>query len=58
MLLLVVEDETDLADALARGLRREGYAVDVANDGSDALDEGSDMDGSEAMSGAKPTRGS
>jgi DNA-binding response OmpR family regulator len=36
--LLVVEDEVDLADALARGLRREGYAVDVANDGGGALD--------------------
>ncbi|MCU1351259.1 MAG: hypothetical protein JWM05_468 [Acidimicrobiales bacterium] len=38
MRLLVVEDEADLADALARGLRREGYAVDVANDGSGAID--------------------
>src|SRR5574341_2488305 len=37
MRLLVVEDETDLADAVARGLRREGYAVDVAYDGDDAL---------------------
>jgi DNA-binding response OmpR family regulator len=38
MRLLVVEDEVDLADALARGLRREGYAVDVAHDGDEALD--------------------
>ena len=38
MRLLVVEDEVDLADALARGLRREGYAVDVAGDGGEALD--------------------
>ncbi len=30
MRVLVVEDEADLADAIARGLRREGYAVDVA----------------------------
>jgi DNA-binding response OmpR family regulator len=37
MRLLVVEDETDLADAVARGLRREGYAVDLAYDGDDAL---------------------
>jgi DNA-binding response OmpR family regulator len=37
MRLLVVEDEPDLADALARGLRREGYAVDVSGDGEDAL---------------------
>ena len=37
MRLLVVEDEPDLAAALARGLRQEGYAVDVALDGDDAL---------------------
>jgi DNA-binding response OmpR family regulator len=37
MRLLVVEDEADLADAIARGLRREGYAVDVAYDGDEAL---------------------
>jgi DNA-binding response OmpR family regulator len=28
--LLIVEDEPDLANAVARGLRRNGYAVDVA----------------------------
>jgi DNA-binding response OmpR family regulator len=28
--LLVVEDEPDLAEAVARGLRRDGHAVDVA----------------------------
>lgn len=38
MRLLVVDDEVDLADAVARGLRREGYAVDVAYSGGDALD--------------------
>lgn len=32
MRILVVEDEVELADALVRGLRREGYAVDVAHD--------------------------
>jgi len=37
--LLVVEDETELADAIARGLRREGYAVDVATDGGEALEK-------------------
>jgi DNA-binding response OmpR family regulator len=37
MRVLVVEDERDLADALAVGLRREGYAVDVAYDGDEAL---------------------
>lgn len=31
--ILVVEDEVPLADAIARGLRREGMAVDVAYDG-------------------------
>ena len=39
MRLLVVDDEPDLADAVARGLRREGYAVDVATSGSEALDK-------------------
>ncbi len=39
MRVLVVEDETDLADAVARGLRNEGYAVDIAYDGDDALDK-------------------
>lgn len=33
----MVDDEADLVDALARGLRREGYAVDTATDGADAL---------------------
>jgi DNA-binding response OmpR family regulator len=38
MRILVVEDEPDLATAIAAGLRREGYAVDIANDGQSALD--------------------
>ena len=33
MRILVVEDEQPLADAIARGLRREGMAVDIAYDG-------------------------
>jgi len=37
MRLLLVEDEADLADTLAAGLRREGYLVDVAGDGASAL---------------------
>ena len=37
MRVLVVEDEQDLAEAIALGLRREGYAVDVAFDGEEAL---------------------
>jgi DNA-binding response OmpR family regulator len=36
--VLVAEDEDVMADALARGLRRAGYAVDVAGDGGTALE--------------------
>jgi len=39
MRVLVVDDEVELAEAVARGLRREGYAVDVAFSGADALDK-------------------
>ena len=38
MRLLVVEDEADIADFLARGLREADYAVDLATDGAEALD--------------------
>jgi DNA-binding response OmpR family regulator len=37
MRVLIAEDERRLADAIARGLRREGMAVDLAADGADAL---------------------
>lgn len=37
MRLLVIEDEPKLATLVSRGLREEGYAVDVAGDGEDAL---------------------
>jgi DNA-binding response OmpR family regulator len=37
--VLVVEDEETLAAAIARGLRREGMAVDVAADGGAALEK-------------------
>jgi two-component system OmpR family response regulator len=37
MRLLVVEDEPKLAALVARGLREEGYAVDVTDRGEDAL---------------------
>jgi DNA-binding response OmpR family regulator len=37
MRVLVAEDEPQVAEAVARGLRREGMAVDVAGDGVDAL---------------------
>jgi len=39
MRVLVVEDETELADAVQVGLQREGYAVDVAYDGDTALEK-------------------
>ncbi|WP_433211463.1 response regulator transcription factor [Dactylosporangium sp. CS-047395] len=38
MRVLVVEDEHLLADAVAEGLRRESFAVDVAYDGHGALE--------------------
>jgi DNA-binding response OmpR family regulator len=37
MRVLIVEDEQDTPAALARGLGREGLAVDVAADGRQAL---------------------
>ncbi len=37
MRVLIAEDEEALAATVARGLRREGMAVDVATDGADAL---------------------
>jgi two-component system response regulator VanR len=37
MRVLVAEDERRVAEAVARGLRREGMAVDVAPDGESAL---------------------
>jgi DNA-binding response OmpR family regulator len=35
--VLIAEDEVRLADAIARGLRRQGIAVDLATDGEAAL---------------------
>lgn len=35
MRLLIIEDDAKLAPLLARGLREEGFAVDVARDGED-----------------------
>ncbi len=40
MRLLVIEDEPDLAHALAKGLRHQGYAVDVALDGVEGWELG------------------
>lgn len=39
MRVLVVEDERDLARALTEGIRRDGYAVDAALTGMDALEK-------------------
>ena len=39
MRVLLVEDEPLLADAVADGLREQGWAVDVAYDGLDALEK-------------------
>jgi two-component system response regulator TctD len=36
MRILVVEDTEDLADAIAKRLRKVGYAVDIAPDGNEA----------------------
>lgn len=40
MRLLIIEDEEDLANALAQGLRQEGYAVDVALNGQEGWELG------------------
>jgi two-component system OmpR family response regulator len=37
MRVLVVEDEVSIADALALGLRAEGFDVDIADNGTDGL---------------------
>jgi two-component system, OmpR family, manganese sensing response regulator len=37
MPILLVDDEVELTDSLGRVLRREGYTVDIANDGEVAL---------------------
>jgi DNA-binding response OmpR family regulator len=39
MRILVIEDDPELADAIAAGLRREQLAVDVAYDGDAGLDQ-------------------
>jgi heavy metal response regulator len=38
MRVLVVEDERRIADFIRKGLSEQGYAVDVASDGEEALD--------------------
>ncbi len=44
MRVLVVEDESDTANAVVRGLRRTGLAVDLARDGGEALRITHDVD--------------
>jgi len=44
MRVLIVEDETQLAQALARGLRRHGFTVDLAGDGGSGLRKASVVD--------------
>jgi len=46
MRILIIEDELDLVYPLARGLRRQGYAVDIAVDGEHGweLSEGNAYD--------------
>ena len=39
MKVLVVEDETGLAEAIAAILRKEGYSVETANDGKSGLEK-------------------
>ena len=38
MRILVVEDELDLQEAIAEGLRLDGYAVDTCSNGEDAYE--------------------
>jgi len=44
MRLLLVEDERKVADVVARGLRAERFAVDVAYDGSAGLERAAQVD--------------
>ena len=43
MRLLVVEDDVKMASLLKRGLEREGYAVDIAGDGTQAIWAGTEV---------------
>jgi heavy metal response regulator len=43
MRILVIEDEKKVADFVKRGLKEEGYAVDVASDGEDGLFQASEI---------------
>ena len=43
MRVLVVEDDEQLADVIARGLRRDAFAVDVVTDGAVALEKAQEV---------------
>ena len=43
MRILLVEDEDRLAAAVKRGLKAEGFAVDIARDGTDGLSMAQDV---------------
>ncbi len=45
--VLIVEDEPRIADFLAKGLRRQGYDVQCAYSGSEALERTRGKDGAE-----------
>jgi two-component system OmpR family response regulator len=44
MRVLVVEDEVRMAALIKRGLEEDGYAVDVAADGTDAIWQAGEFD--------------
>ena len=44
MRILLIEDERKVADIVARGLRAEHYAVDLAHDGSSGWEMASGLD--------------
>ena len=38
MRLLIIEDEISILEALQKGLKKEGYAVDIVSDGNEAME--------------------
>lgn len=38
MKLLIIEDEISILEALQKGLKKEGYAVDIVSDGNEAME--------------------
>lgn len=43
MRLLLIEDEPKVADLIARGLRAEGWSIDIAFDGADGLSRATEI---------------